>query len=196
MFVLTPFSQADLLVGVTDPDLQAGVCVAACDHWIAAIRRSYAISPEARLNLLRQYRGSVLAYQHRYARQRAVSGPQQARNAQGRQLGHDWDDQTTIMTTLVPMETIRQRLARDLADLGAAAAWTMRFAAGGGHAIAGYHGIASITPTLHEHRYHLFDPNLGEYVGVARDLAGMLDDLFRRVALYRTTTEMRRATGI
>jgi hypothetical protein len=194
MFNLTSFSQSDLLHGVTDPVLQQGICVALCDFWLTAIRHRNNETPAQRLDYLWQNRGRAMSHQTRYAAQRAQLGPQAARTAKGAELGLDYEHQTTIMRLNLSAEEIRARLAADLRPLGGGATWTMRFAKGGGHAIAGFHGIVSLTGNIHQNRYHLFDPNLGEYVGAIQDLDAMLQDLFGRFPIYATTAEIRRAT--
>lgn len=194
MFQLEPFSQAHLLRNETDPDLRGGVCVALCDHWLNAIKARPGAAPAGRLNALAGNYGSIAAYQKQYGQHRAQSGPEQARRDMGQQLGHDFHQHTTIMPALIGQTGLRQRLAADLGQLGAAATWTMRFADGTGHAIAGFYGMISKLANMHQMSLHVFDPNIGEYHGSLRDLDSMLGDLLNRFPLYRTVTEVRRTT--
>ncbi len=38
MATLTPFDQSNLLVGVADPRVRDGICVALCDYWLALMK--------------------------------------------------------------------------------------------------------------------------------------------------------------
>jgi hypothetical protein len=178
---------------MTDPVLAQGVCVAACDFWLRLIKARNEDPPAQRLQELTQRRGEILAYQQQYGTLRGQVGPQAARSAMGQSGGLDFAHQTTIMRTRLNMSEILTILARDLQPLGGAATWSMRFFGGGGHAIAGFHNMVTLAQgVMHQHRYQVFDPNLGEYVGEIRDLEAMLADLFGRFPLYGTTAEVRR----
>src|SRR5512142_3020416 len=107
-----------------------------------------------------------------YGRRRAQVGPTVARRESGAKHGIDYEEQTTISRAYLDMGAIRQKLAGDLARLGAAATWSLRFRQGG-HAIAGFHGLATVTSNIHATRMHLFDPNVGEYTCELRELDGV-----------------------
>jgi hypothetical protein len=194
MFQLEPFSQSVLLRHESDPDIRNGVCVALCDYWLADIRARGNDPASRRLARLAGRMPAVGQYQKQYGQQRAQQGPTQARRDMGKQLGHDYREHTTIMPAMVGAVGLRQRLAADLARAGIGATWTLRFADGTGHAIAGFYGIVSPTEKLHYFRLFLFDPNIGEYTGELRDLDSMLKDLLTRFPLYLTVTEVRRTT--
>jgi hypothetical protein len=194
MFQLAGFSQAHLLQNETDPDLRNGVCVALCDHWLNDIKARTDDAPANRLNRVAGNYPSVAQYQKQYGQQRAQQGPEQARKAMGKQLGHDFQQHTTIVPMLIGPAGIRQRLAADLGKPGVGATWTLRFMDGTGHAIAGYFGMTSKTGNIHTLSLHVFDPNIGEYFGAERDLENMLNDLLNRFPLYQTVIEVRRTT--
>src|SRR5439155_22043642 len=111
----------------TDPDLRNGVCVALCDHWLADMKSRPNDSPRNRLRRLSNNYPIVAQYQKQYGQQRAVQGPEQARKAMGQQLGHDFQQHTTVMPAMVGAVGLRQRLAADLAQLGVGATWSLRF---------------------------------------------------------------------
>ncbi len=194
MFTLAPFSQSALLRNETDPDIRGGVCVALCDYWLADIKSRSNDAPRDRLNRLAGNYPTVAQYQKQYGQQRAQHGPQQARKQMAQQLGHDYHQHTTIMPALIGAAGMRQRLAADLAGLGVAATWSLRFMDDTGHAIAGFYGMVSPLENMHRFQLHLFDPNIGEYVGGQRDLDNMLNDLLNRFPLYQTVVEIRRTT--
>jgi hypothetical protein len=194
MFQLEGFSQAVLLRNETDPEIRNGVCVALCDHWLADIKTRPDDSSRNRLRRLANNMPSVTQYQKQYGQQRAQQGPQQARKDMGKQLGHDFEQHTTIMPSMVGATGLRQRLAADLANVGVGATWTMRFPDDTGHAIAGFYGMISQLENMHQLTLYLFDPNIGEYMGGLRDLDAMLRDLLGRFPLYLTVVEVRRTT--
>jgi hypothetical protein len=194
MFQLEGFSQAALLQNETDPEIRNGVCVALCDHWLADIRSRPNDSPRDRLRRLANNMPSVTQYQKQYGQQRAQQGPQQARKAMGKQLGHDFQQHTTVMPRMVGAAGLRQRLAADLAKVGVGATWTLRFPDDTGHAIAGFYGMVSQTENMHQLMLYLWDPNIGEYRGGLRDLDTMLQDLLSRFPVYLTVVEVRRTT--
>jgi hypothetical protein len=194
MFQLEPFSQSALLRNETDPDIRNGVCVALCDHWLVEVRRHGNDLPRQRLASLAGMFAQIAQYQKQYGQQRAQQGPTQARRAMGQQLGHDFREHTTVMPAMVGAVGLRQRLAADLAGMGVGATWTLRFADGTGHAIAGFYGMFTRTGNIHQPRLFLFDPNIGEYRGGLEDLDAMLRDLLTRFPIYLTVVEVRRTT--
>ena len=194
MFQLAGFSQAHLLVNETDPDLKNGVCVALCDHWLNDIKARSNDAPVDRLSRLAGTYPSVAQYQKQYGQERAQHGPEKARRDMGKQLGHDFQQHTTILPALIGATGIRQRLAADLSGLGVGATWSLRFMDGTGHAIAGFYGMVSVTENMHRISLHVFDPNIGEYSGTQGDLETMIGDLLTRFPEYQALTEIRRTT--
>jgi hypothetical protein len=194
MAKLARFSQDALLRSVTDPVLRNGVCVALCDHWLEIIRRLPDVPPVNRMRLLTQKMPEVLRYQKTYAGMRGPLGRNEARRQMGAGLGLDFEEQTTIMRRFNGMAGIRAKLAADLGQIGAAATWSMRFSGGGGHAIAGFRGLVSVTGNMHRASLHIFDPNIGEYAGELDELDAILTDLFAKFPLYATVTEVHRTS--
>jgi hypothetical protein len=194
MFQLEPFSQSHLLRAETDPDLRGGVCVALCDYWLADIKWRPDDPPRLRLYRLASHYMLIAQYQKQYGQHRQQVGPQDARRVMGQHLGHDFEQHTTILPALIGTNAVRQRLAADLRHIGVGATWTMRFAPGGGHAIAGFYGMESLAENMHRARISIFDPNIGEYVGELRDLDFILNDLLNHFPLYQTVIEIRRTT--
>ena len=74
MATLTPFDQATLLTGITNPTLRGGICVALSDRWLAFMKESRLRTPEERLAALRAQAGSAMLYQDAYAWLRAEQG--------------------------------------------------------------------------------------------------------------------------
>lgn len=194
MFTLEQFSQSIMLRNETDPEIRRGVCVALCDYWLNEIKARPTDPPAGRLRRVAMNYQAIVAYQRQYGQARAQQGPEQARRAMGQQLGHDYHQQTTILRAFMSAGELRQRLAGDLGMLGAAVTWSMRFPDDTGHAIAGFRGLLTIMENMHRASLHLFDPNIGEYVGELGELDLMLNDLLNHFPLYRTVQEIRRTT--
>ena len=196
MITLTRFSQERQLQlqAIVDRDTRNGVCVGLCDYWLSQIKGAPEMPPAERLQLLRDNFARPMNHQRYYANLRAQHGREQARRQVGNQLGLRYHtDDTTIMRTHLGMSGIRARLAADIGWVGSAATWTLRFADGGGHAIAGFCGIGGQEPML-QLESHIFDPNLGEYTGPFRELDYILSDLLTRFPDYRTIVEVNRTT--
>src|ERR1700689_854788 len=66
MATLTPFDQATLLTGITNPTLRGGICVALSDRWLAFMKESRLRTPQERLAALRAQAGSAMLYQDAY----------------------------------------------------------------------------------------------------------------------------------
>lgn len=194
MYTLAPFSQEHHLRSVTDPVLRNGVCVALCDHWLTIVKRYPDVPSVNRMRLLTQRLPEALRHQQAYAALRATVGRNEARREVGARLGLDYEEQTTIMRACVGMVGIRAKLASDLGRIGAAATWSMRFTGGGGHAIAGFRGLVSVTGNVHRAVMYIFDPNIGEYVGELSDLDAILTDVFGKFPLYATVNEVHRTS--
>lgn len=195
MFSLQPFSQNKLLSGVPDPVARQGVCVALCDLWLRSIKGNSAQSPAARMSALGGGIQAAIAHQKQYAADRAQLGRFPARAAAGRRVGLDYEEQTTIVRASVGTGGILAKMSADLRGIGAAATWSLRFSGGGGHALAGFCGVTSLTPNMHRQELFVFDPNIGEYKGELSDLSVMLKDIFARVPLYGTVAEVARISA-
>jgi hypothetical protein len=194
MITLTPFSQGALLRdAATDPITRQGVCVALCDYWLTLIKRNYNASPSDRLRQLQTSLSDIIKHQQRYAHLRAQHGREEARRQVGDRLGLDYNDQTMIMKAPNGMSGIRQKLAADIHFPGAAATWSLRFANGHGHAIAGFCGISGKQPIV-KFRLHVFDPNIGEYIGELQELDEILRDLLNKFPKYSTVEGVHRTT--
>jgi hypothetical protein len=194
MFTLSPFSQDAHLHAVKDPVLRNGVCVALCDYWLNIVKRYPDLPSVNRMRMLAQRIPEALRHQKAYGQLRGAVGRNEARRQVGAGLGLNYEEQTTIMRAFVGMAGIRARLATDLDRTGAAATWSLRFAGGGGHAIAGFRGLIRVTGNMHRASVHIFDPNIGEYAGELTDLDAILADLFGKFALYRTVNEVHRTS--
>ena len=90
MAQLTPFDQGSLLIGVTDPVLRGGICVALCDYWLALFQQNNLTTAPDRMTALRAHAPMAMAYQKTYAQQRATQGREAARAQLGRGLGHQF----------------------------------------------------------------------------------------------------------
>lgn len=194
MAALTPFSQGHLLKGVSDPVVKGGVCVALCDYWLALMKAHTTRTPRERMTMLRTHAASVIQYQKSYAQRRRTLGRSEARAQMGRQLGHRFEDQTMVLRAFVGMQGVRARMSDDLDQLGAAATWTMAMPGAGRHAIAGFRGLKSVTSNIHIASLHVFDPNVGEYVGTLQELDGILRHLFQQFPEYALVSEVNRTT--
>jgi hypothetical protein len=193
MFTRYDFMQAQLLKNVTDPEVRNGVCAALCDFWLRTIKIGNA-SPDQRLRELAGRFSEVIAHQKQYQRERAKVGPVAARQRVGQPLGLDYEQQTSIMPACIGLQGVRERLATDLRRLGAATTWSLRFIDGGGHVMAGFSGLTSITTNMHRQQVSIFDPNIGEYVGEITDMDDVFRDIFRLIPAYARINEVRRVT--
>lgn len=194
MAKLTSFNQGSLLTGVSDPAVKGGVCVALCDYWLALMKAPTTRTPRERMTLLQANASSVMQYQKSYVLERRIRGRVDARADMGRGLGHNFEQQTTIMRRMVGMEGLRRRMSADLDQLGAAVTWTMAMPGAGRHAIAGFRGLESLTSNIHRAALHIFDPNIGEYVGTLQELDPMLRHLFQQIPAYALVSEVSRTT--
>ena len=193
MFTRYDFVQGLLLKNVTDPEVRDGVCAALCDFWLRAIKAGIA-SPDQRLRELTARFQEVIAHQKQYQRERERLGPVAARQRVGQPLGLDYEQQTSIMPACIGLQGVRDRLATDLRRLGAATTWSLRFIDGGGHVMAGFSGLTSITENMHRQQVSIFDPNIGEYVGEITDMDDVFRDIFRLIPAYARINEVRRVT--
>ena len=194
MATLTPFDQGELLVGVNDPRVRNGICVALCDMWLHLMRDSAARTPRERIAAIRARASEARHYQRAYSHQREILGRVGARERMGQRLGHDFEEQTMVMSRCVGVEGMHDRMARDLAQFGAAVTWTIDVPGWGRHALAGFRGLTSVTTNLHHASIHIFDPNIGEYVCEPQQIRGVLRDLFRRDTNYTRAASISRLT--
>ncbi len=194
MFQRTPFSQDELLRrAFADHGERRGVCVGMCDFWLRDVVErpdEPAADRLARLGL--QFERIVQHQRHYSALFRLGAGD--ARLQIARRLGLEYAGQTTVLARYVGLDGIRRRLASDIRRPGAAATWGLQFAGGQGHAIAGFCGLSGEAPLL-RYELHVFDPNVGEYVGSLQALDDILADLFTRLPIYRTITGVERVFG-
>ena len=194
-FIIATFSQSRLLAHETDPEVRGGICVALCDYWLQSFLNKPNVEPQHRMQYLAAMFGQAKAHQKNYGQLRGQKGREDARKEVGRRVGVDYDAQTTVMRVAVGKAGILAKVAGDLRPPGSAATWTMRFRDGGGHAIAGVNRLERITGNFANTHAHVFDPNIGEYVGPFASLSAIIDDLFHTFADYGTTTEIHRTTA-
>ena len=192
MFTRYDFVQGLLLKNVTDPEVRDEFCAALCDFWLRAIKAG-AAWPDQRLRSHRTIPGSHRSPEAvpKGARE---TGTCPARQRVGRPLGLDYEQQTSIMPACIGLRGVRDRLATDLRRLGAATTWSLRFIDGGGHVMAGFSGLTSITENMHRQQVSIFDPNIGEYVGEITDMDDVFRDIFRLIPAYARINEVRRVT--
>lgn len=188
-FLLAGFQQARLL-----PKDDPGVCIALCDLWLDSFLRKPKVDPPDRMTYLMTSIGQARSHQQAYTGLRAQHGPTAARQQQGGTLGLDYDEQTTVTRAGAGRTGMIKRVGEDLRPLGAAATWSMRFDGGGGHAIAGVNRLERITSNIAQSTLHVFDPNVGEYMGTPDLIADILGDLFKRFPIYGSVKEIRRTT--
>ena len=193
-FTLTGFHQGNFL-NAADPETRNGVCVALCDLWLEALFQAPGASPRNRLQALAVDFGRAESHQRRYGKLRKVLGRDDARRHMGARVGIDFDEQTFVdMKLHAGRSGMIQKMSDDLRAPGAAATWSMRFAGGGGHAIAGFNRMEP-QPYGFDQKIHVFDPNIGEYVGTYGSCAEIVDDLMRKIPLYATTAIFHRTTA-
>jgi hypothetical protein len=188
---LTPFNQGALLAGVADPQARGGVCVALCDRWLSLMKQANARSPEDRMDSLRKTLQASIGYQKTYGELRAAKDRDAARKHMGKKLGLEFEGLTRVEKRLAGEAGMVARLARDVEAPGASMGWTLAFPAGR-HAIAAVHNVSSISTNIHRFTLHVFDPNLGEYVGTLQELPAIVADMFRRIPDYRLVTAIDR----
>jgi hypothetical protein len=192
MATLTPFDQGELLVGVTDPAIRNGICVALCDMWLHLVRDSAARSPRERVAAMRAQAPKARQYQAAYAQRREIFGRVEARQQMGRRHGHDFEELTTVFASCVGVEGMHACMARDLEGFGASATWSIEVPGWGRHALAGFRGLESLSNNVHRASVHIFDPNIGEYVCEPHQIRAVLRDLFKRDPNYARITQISR----
>lgn len=192
---LTPFNQGALLSGLADPQARRGVCVALCDRWLTLMKQANARTPEDRMDSLRKSLQASIGYQKSYAQLRAEKDREAARKHMGKKLGLEFEGLTRVEKRLAGEAGMVTRLERDVETPGASVAWTLAFPAGR-HAIAAVHNMSAVTTNIHRFTLHVFDPNLGEYVGTVQELPAIVADMFRRIPDYKLVTSIDRAEDV
>lgn len=193
-FTLTSFHQGNFL-DASDPETRDGVCVALCDLWLESLFQAPGAAPRHRLQALAVDFSRAESHQRRYGRLRQALGRDDARRHMGARVGIDYEEQTLVDMKLHSGRAgMLQKITDDLRAPGSAATWSMRFAGGGGHAIAGFSRIEP-RPYGMDTKLHIFDPNIGEYVGAHGGCVEIVDDLVRKIPLYATTTIFHRTTA-
>ncbi|RJF87469.1 hypothetical protein D3874_10930 [Oleomonas cavernae] len=192
MYKKYPYSQDRLLKqSTTDKDLLEGICVALSDYWLYLMHKNPQQPPPERIAALKakDLFKEAMDHQRKYSKDRAQFGPVVSRGIAGARLGLAYDpEKTTIMRMphdLIPGNPIEQtpdqiiqQMMRDIAGIGSAISWSLRFANGqGGHAIAGATTLQSQSENMHMQVTHLFDPNIGELVGSPRDAKAMIEEI-------------------
>jgi len=191
---LTSFHQGNYLDS-SDPTTRGGVCVALCDLWLQSLFQSPDAAPRHRLQALAVDFGRAEQHQRRYGLLRDALGRNDARRHMGGRVGIDYDEETFVdMKAHAGRAGMLQKVSDDLRVPGAAATWSMRFAGGGGHAIAGFNRIEP-QPYGFDTRTHIFDPNIGEYAGDYGSCAAIIEDMVRKIPHYATTTIFHRTTA-
>lgn len=200
MFDVVTFSQADRLRNINLPN-HPGVCVALSDYWLQRITENPDEGVELRLLELDQAMPDIVRHQASYGGMRQTYGPVEGRQRLARGvLGIHYD---ADKTNLIKLDAIREDpfdnfflvMARDIGMPGTGASWSMRFSHQGkeyGHAIAGYCTLKSLTSNLHEKAYHLFDPNIGEYIANQAGVQDMFRDMLKTCPSYKGTFLIRR----
>jgi hypothetical protein len=153
------------------------MCVGFCDYWLNLIYAKPDEPAEIRLRTLAAKLSEVRKYHKQYANLRPWLGRNSARETVGAGLQLSYEEQTMLIERLAGLEGIKARMIRDLSSWGRGATWTiatdnMR------HALAGFCGIRRLEYHGMEMRMHLFDPNLGEFIGAIGELEKILAQLF------------------
>jgi len=187
MSTLHSFSQGELLDRTTtDPAIRGGVCAAMCAYWLSRMKVDSDNEPEQRLRMLENQIWPIIRLQQQYSRERQQHGRNTAQQILGARQGLIYDTDQTVIAALPPdlnavvgMTNLKKRFKADIGRPGKATAWSLRFVAGGGHAIAGFCNLIPI-PSGVRYQLHIFDPNFGEFIGTLQEIDAMLDNLFRR----------------
>lgn len=147
------------------------------------------------MDSLRKTLQASIGYQKTYGELRAAKDRDAARKHMGKKLGLEFEGLTRVEKRLAGEAGMVSRLARDVEAPGASMSWTLAFPAGR-HAIAAVHNVSSISANIHRFTLHVFDPNLGEYVGTLQELPAIVADMFRRLPDYRLVTAIDRSEDV
>jgi hypothetical protein len=193
----TPFSQAEWLdvlakfgdAQAASPESQAGVCFGLCLLWLKMMDQSLYRSPEERMKALGRGFKKAISWQLSYRRLAQQLEVAPAVVEMGRRAGLAMEEQTVVERRLARKTGMVLRIQRDLELPGAGAMWSLQFPVGA-HAIAGRNTFAKVTTNIHVRTIHVFDPNLGEYVGQPHDIPAIVEDMFRRIPAYDAVVTM------
>jgi hypothetical protein len=195
----TPFSQTEWLdvlakfgdAEAASPESQAGVCFGLCLLWLKMMDESLYRSPRERMRALGRNFKQAVGWQARYTLLARSLGVPLAREAMGRTAGLGFEEQTVVERRLAGKTGMVMRMQRDLEPPGAGAMWSLSFPIGA-HALAGRNTFSAVTTNIHIRTIHVFDPNLGEYVGQPQEIPDIVEDMFRRIPAYGSVKEMSR----
>jgi hypothetical protein len=197
-FELQHFSQSRLIEQYKDlaeaHQGAHGVCAMLCIRWLSDIKNDYKVTPKKRLQYISDDFPAIIRGHGNYSNLRKVLSREAALNSIGKNMGLEYDpDGTVILDQNDSMKNIRDNIKRDVAKFGHGAHWSLQFTKGR-HAIAGFCGITSQGSMIHHMALHIFDPNIGEYVCDYSNIDNVLIDLFNKFSLYKTTSNIARAT--
>ena len=181
-----PFSQSRMLGQIMGQPQHPGICSALCYYWLNNFRRMPEEGAADRMSYLSRPSvfSAAMAHQSEYGRNRSMLGPEAAKVLSGASLGLAVDpDITGVFSTFQSLDEMLNILMRDIHP-GQAAAWSLRFASGGGHVIAGFCNIRRKGPQTYEFQAHVFDPNIGEVVGPHRHGLAMLKQIAQHYMGY------------
>jgi hypothetical protein len=194
MWKLTPFNQGAVLGQVPDAEVRRGVCAALCDMWMNLMRDATARRPEDRMDSLRATISMTIRKQRSYGELVRAKGREAGRKFLGKGLGMEFEELTRIERRFTGKTGMVLQMQEDLKLPGAKMSWSLLFQGGGAHALAGNHYMEAISTNFHRRSVHVFDPNIGEYVGQVQDIPGIVDDMFRRKPGYNRVDTMERRT--
>lgn len=197
MWTLTPFNQGAVLAQVPDKEVRRGVCAALCYMWLDLMRDATARRPEDRMDSLRATISMAIRRQRSYSEMARAKGREAGRKFLAKSFGMEFEELTRIERRFTGKIGMVLRMQKDLEPPGARMIWRLSFHGGDAHALAGTHGMETICTNIHRRSVHVFDPNIGEYVGQVQDIPGIVDDMFRRIPYYdRVETMDRRAVTL
>ncbi|MFN6954393.1 MAG: hypothetical protein ACK4PG_06305 [Acetobacteraceae bacterium] len=192
MWQLAAFNQGAVLGQIPDPAVRRGVCAALCDMWINLMQDARARKPEDRMDSLRATISMTIRRQKSYKEQVREKGRQAGREFLSRGFGMEVEEQTRILRRFTGRTGMVLQMQKDLEVPGARVGWSLLFHGGGAHALAGCNEFTMITTNIMRRTVHLFDPNIGEYVGQPQDVPAIVDDMFRRIPGYNRVETMER----
>jgi hypothetical protein len=173
--------------------------VALSDDWLALIKHDYSLTPEQRMERLRVNFESSMGQQRIYSGLRRTYGREEGRRRAAGMRGLAYEFDKTQVFRVVGGGLIERSLpefwatiGRDIKMVASGATWTLRFDDGGGHAIAGYCGADAI-PGGFRMKLHIFDPNIGEYVGEYDSLNEILSNMRAQIPMYLNVVSIHRA---
>lgn len=194
MWTLVSFNQGAVLGQIPDREVRRGVCAALCDMWMDLMRDAKARQPEDRMDSLRATISMTIRRQKSYREQVRAKGREAGRRFLDKGFGMEFEELTRVERRFTGRTGMVLQIQKDLELPGARMGWSLIFHGRGAHALAGCNNFAEISTNVMQRSVHVFDPNIGEYVGQSQDIPGMVDDMFRRIPGYdRVETMERRA---